>query len=673
VKQNYSRGLLLLFCVCAIAPYAFALDEVPPLLDKEAMNTKVAACENFYEFACGNWIKNFKILDHKAMTWRQSEAIVNNQIEEQNNLLEGKHPEIQYPYKDKVETIYKSCMNEAEVEKHSLPILKKYRALINGIHDSKSLSGVLGELHMISSMSFFNTYAAEDYVDASKMVLQVDKAGFSLPEKSYYTNNDKEGIRTREEFLKYIQRLFELSGDSSSVAKGKAKVVLEMETRLAESSLALAEENDEQNLYHPLSMKEFTAKYNSIDWPEYFSKLGVNVKKLNLRQPKFLERVNEIVHSTPLETIKIYMTYVLIDSRVRFLSPKFEKEAFLFWDKFFEGRKSLRERWMRCTDFAGENLREAIGQGYVAMNPDAAKIKKKATQMFETIVAAFSRNLQKLTWLDSKTKKAAEEKLQTIIKNIAYPEHWKKYDSLTVLPDTLLQNALNISVFKNKLNYSKLGKKSDRKEWDTNVWEWNAFFDTSKNAIVYPLGNLIPPVMDLNFSDAANYGSEYTMAHELTHGFDSSGSKFDKFGNLKNWWSGKIYKEFDKRAQCLVHHASNYKMSTTDLKINGEAVIAENIADLGGVKFAYQAMKNSKPVHKVWYGYNEEQQFFIAYAQAWCSKRRPESLRNQMLSDVHSPEEYRVNGILANTAEFAQAFNCKEGQALAPKERCTIW
>lgn len=376
---------------------------------------------------------------------------------------------------------------------------------------------------------------------------------------------------------------------------------------------------------------------------------------------------------------RFWLKYALAHRSAYFIPGPLQAEDFAFWNIYLRGQKELPPPWKYCTQIVSDGMSEALGKAYVSSIPGSAEIRKKATAMFEQIRAAFKTDMKTLTWMDADTLAAGEKKLDKLGHKIGWPDKWRDYSKMQIEKNGFYSNELNATRFEEKRTLAKIDKPVDRSEWYMQAWAPNAYYADSNNEMVLPLGETVPPVFDPKFSDGANLASlgGSTIGHELTHGFDDAGKDMDADGNFVTWWTATAKKKFDDQSQCFIQQTEAYDIiPNSPLRIRGKATLGENLADNGGVKLAIMVMKdilkNRKPARQV-AGFNEWQQFFLAYGQGWCMKVTDEALRDELLTNFHPPAEFRVNQVLANQPEFAEAFKCKAGARMAPQNRCAIW
>lgn len=477
--------------------------------------------------------------------------------------------------------------------------------------------------------------------------------------------------------MQHVQKVFELAGDSAEAAKKNADTILRLETMLAKASLTRVERRDPYKLKHPMTVPQLSKLMPNLNWKSYFATLpNTEFQTLNVDAPDFFREANRLLASEPVETSKTYLRFHALNSSAQYLSSAFVNEDFEFYRKYLRGANEQQPRWKRCVAYTDRNLGEALGQVYVA-KVFSPEMKKEALDMTERIESAMERRIQQLDWMSPETKQQALEKLHGIRNKIGYPDKWRDYSSLKIERNDFAGNIKRASQFEHKRRIDKIGKPVDRGEWGMSPPTVNAEYDPQMNDINFPAGVLQPPLFDPKLGAAPNYGDTGgTIGHELTHGFDDEGSQFDANGNLRNWWTKEDRGKFDARTKCIADQYAQYVI-VDDIKINSQLTLGEDVADLGGEILAYIAWQGATKDSKLEAGdgLTPEQRFFVGFAQWACANERPEQQRMNATTDPHSPPEYRINGVVVNMPEFAQAFACKPGQPMTKAEAkvCKIW
>lgn len=694
-----TKSIISLICFLTLANVTMADDSgqnltVPSILDASAMkdgqrgNPTVDPCEDFYQFSCGQWIDTTVIPAEKKAVSRQATIpleltdVVLNKILEKYAQGDFSTPSSQAK---QLGAFYNSCMTYDKSTETSLTFVKKQIESLKALNSKSQLPKVIALSQTLGMGAFFSFGSEQDPADSNRFIGNIAQGGISLPEKDYYLATDDDSVKIRADYKKYIKNLFTLFGWSPMKAANAASAVLKIETALAQVSLSLEDRYDTAKTVHISSVDGLQKAYPEFDWKTFFQTSNVSEAQLarfNIEEPDFFAGLSTLLKTESLENIKFYMIFKLIDNSAGKLAGSYEQAHFGFWDKRLNGVAQPLPRWKYCTQEVENTLGYALAEAYVK-SFDGAEIKKKTETMISSVKDAFQTDLISLTqgpdaWLDQETYAGALEKIQLMGQKVGGPEKWRDYSQLEKQGSNFLFNTLYVTKFEVNRDYKKMGSAVDRTEWYMMPWEFNAYYDPANNEFNFPFGILQPPSLDFTATEGANLGSfgGGTIGHELTHGFDNSGSQYDAHGNIKNWWSAVTQAKFDQKAQCFIDQAGQYTIKEVNLAVDGKQTLTENLADQGGVKLGYTVLDQNlqkRAEGAIWNGYSERQQYWIAYAQSWCTKSRPESLRVQMSSDPHPPAEFRVNAIVMNRPEFARDFKCVAGAKMAPVNRCSIW
>ncbi|MGA7908676.1 MAG: M13 family metallopeptidase, partial [Candidatus Sulfotelmatobacter sp.] len=506
----------------------------------------------------------------------------------------------------------------------------------------------------------------------------VDQGGLGLPERDYYFRTGEVAEKTRDQYVEHITNMLKLMGEPETEA-GEAQKIMQLETALAKVSMDVTSRRDPNSIYHMMPVSELTALAPAISWDSFLAATGMPpVTELNVGNPDFFKGLNSLIASTDLETIKMYLRWQLINSTPGTVLPKaFDDEIFDFYRHKLAGQPVQRARWKRCVQSTDGALGEALGQVYVAQEfPPSSK--QATLQMVHDIEEAMDQDLNTLDWMSPETKVRAREKLHAVANKIGYPDHWRDYSRLTIVRGDAFGNNQRATEFENHRQLDKIGKPVDRGEWGMTPPTVDAYYSPSMNDINFPAGILQPPLYDSKATDAENYGHiGAVVGHELTHGFDDQGRKFDGNGNLEDWWTPEDGKRFKEKVDREVQEYNNFVV-VDDVKINGKLTLGENTADNGGLRLSYiaflaDAKRKSLDLNRKQEGYTAAQQLFLGYGQNWCGETRPEAERLQVQTNPHSPRKFRVNGVVQNIPEFGQAFGCKPGQPMMPVNACRVW
>jgi len=642
------------------------------------MDPTVSACSSFFQYANGGWIARNPV-PPAFSRWGRFEVLDEGNVEVLHGILDSmvkKKGPRQGANEKKIADFYGSCMDEAGIEAEGAKPLQDELNRIAGIKDISGLQAEIARFHTYRIPAVFGFGAGQDFKNSQAVIAQAVQGGLGLPDRDYYTKDEEKP--KREEYGKHISRMFELLGDSPERANEEARTVLTIETKLAEKSSTRVQRRDPEANYHPMNRSELSELTPHIDWRNYFDGVGLHtIDKINVGQPEFFKAADKLLTSIPLDDWKIYLRWHLINSTASTLSSKFVQEDFNFNGKYLQGTKEMLPRWRRCVTSTDRALGEALGQLYIQETfPPAARAR--AQVMVKNLVEALRSDLTTLSWMSDETRKRAITKLDAFIRKIGYPDKWRSYEALQISKGAYYNNAVNARQFDVKRNLGKIGSPVDKTEWGMTPPTVNAYYNPTINEIVFPAGILQPPFYDPKADDAFNYGGiGVVIGHEMTHGFDDSGARFDANGNLAMWWTTDDFKKFKARTDCVVKQFDDYEVEP-GLHQNGKLVVGESVADLGGLAVAYAAYQKSlegKPRPRVIAGFTPEQRFFLGYAQIWAQNIRPEAARLRVATDSHPLGRFRVNGPLSNMPAFAEAFQCKVGDPMVrpPDKRCQIW
>jgi len=639
------------------------------------MDQTANPCLDFYQYACGTWIKENPIPPDQSRWGRFSELDERNKTILRQILEEAAKPA---PDRDattqKIGDYYAACMDEKGIDGRGLAPIQPELDRIAGLTGKAQLGELIAHLHRIGSGPLFGFGSGQDFKNSTAVIAQLDQGGLGLPDRDYYLKDDPKSVELRQKYVAHVERMFELAGDRPDAAHAHAATVMKIESDLAKASLDRVSRRDPEKVYHLLKKPELAQLGGSFQWTAYFAGAGApQVQDVQVSWPDFFKAVASEIQSVSLEDWKTYLTWHLLHSEAALLPTAFAKENFDFFGKTLSGAEEMRPRWKRCSDFADNELGEALGRKYVDRT-FGAEGKERTLKMVAALEKALGQDIENLSWMTPATKKQALVKLKAITNKIGYPDHWRDYSSVAIKPDDPLGNSFRASAFEFQRQLDKIGKPLDRQEWSMTPPTVNAYYDPQMNNINFPAGILQPPFYDNHADDAVNFGGiGMVIGHELTHGFDDEGRQFDAAGNLKDWWTSEDAKEFNQRAACI---SDEYASITVipGVHVNGKLTLGENTADNGGVRVALMALLDTigKDAQKI-DGFTAEQRFFLSFGQIWCSNQRDESLRLQVQTDPHSPSRLRVNGVVQNMPEFQKAFSCKPSQAMVRANACHVW
>ncbi|MFP5245720.1 MAG: M13 family metallopeptidase, partial [Thermoanaerobaculia bacterium] len=578
----------------------------------------------------------------------------------------------------KLGDFWAACMNETAIEAQGATPIRADLDRIEAITDRNGIAQEIQRLQQRGVAPVFRFSAQNDFKNSTQIIAAVAQGGLGLPDREYYLRDDEKFKNIRRDYAAHLTKMFELAGVPSAKAATDAERVIALETQLARASMTRTDQRKPENTYHITAVSELQTIAPLFDWPAFFRTSGLeDLRTVNLAQPEFIREANRLLDEMPLETWKAYLRWNVIDAAAPLLSSAFVNQDFAFRQTTLSGTKENQPRWQRCVRAADQNLGEILGQEYVkrAFTPEA---KAKMNELIDNLVAALREDSPQLKWMGPETKQTALAKLEAFRRRIGYPDKWIDYTALNVSRESYLGNVLAARTFNVRRAVNRIGKPDDPNEWGFFTPPTvNASYSPSRNNITFPAGILQPPFYDPNADDAYNYGGIGTViGHEMTHGFDDQGAKFDPQGNLRNWWTEQDLENFHARAACIAKQYGAWKVED-NLNLQGELVTGEAIADLGGATIALRAYQKSLEGkdRRTVDGFSPEQRFFLGFAQVWGQNMTPEEARRRALTDPHAPGPARVNLTVSNMPEFADAWSCPvESKMVRPaSERCDIW
>ncbi len=669
--RNLPLLLLLLLPAAPAAAEPPAASAVAASVDRKA-----DPCGNFYQFACGGWLANNPIPADQSDWGRFNELAENNRAILRGILDQAAAPSGKRSEEDrKLGDFYASCMDEKAVDALGAEPLRQDLADIAAMKDARDVSAEIARLYARGVSSFFRFGSGQDYKDASSVIAEIDQGGLGLPDRDYYLRTDAASAEMRAKYLEHMKKLFALAGYDQAASSAAAAAAMNFETELARASMDKVERRDPEKTYHKIDVKGLEELAPDMDWTGFFKAAGApEITAINAASPDFLKKASALIRTAPLADWKTYLSWKLLNSRADLLSRAFVDEDFDFYGKTLGGARELRPRWKRCADYADYGLGDLLGRRFVekAFSP---KAKAAAMEMVGNIEKALSRDIEGRDWMDAKTRALAQRKLAAVENKMGYPDKWRDYAGLEVKRGDWLGNFLRAKNFETRRQLAKIGKPVDRGDWDMSAPTVNAYYDPMMNSINFPAGILQPPFFNAALDPAMNYGGiGGVIGHELTHGFDDQGRKFDAKGNMSDWWTAADAKEYEARSNCFVDQYSSFTVNG-NLPVNGKLTLGENTADNGGLRLALMALdeksviKPAKPVD----GFTQQQRVFLGWAQVWCTNYTDAALRMLVLSDPHPPAITRVNGVAVNMPEFSEAFGCRKGQAMTAVKPCRVW
>ena len=652
------------------------------VFDPGSMNLSVKPGNDFYDYVEGAWIKSHPVPADKSR-YGEFQIVDDRTYDRVKRIVESAANNTSAPVgslEQKIGEFYRVGMDNATLEKQRLDPIKDELKMIDNISNTSDVQAVSTQMMDYGMDPLFSMYAAPDKKDSRVMIATLTQGGLGLPDRDFYFRQDNDSIKTREQYLTHVAKMFIFLGDSQKIADNNARTVMAIETRLANASFTNVADNDEIKTYNMMSLEKLQAFAPGMNWSRLFSVLGhPDVAEVNVRNPSFFKELSTILRNESVADWKTFLRWKLILATSSYLSSDLEAEHFDFYGRKLNGQQEMKPRWKRVLDAEYGAIGEAIGRVYVNEYFDPGS-KSRMQEMVSNLKKAFGERIQNLTWMEPETKKKALRKLEVLDVQVGYPDEWLNYSELEVKNDSYVMNVLRASNFQfhhGPDGLDRIGKPVDRKLWEMDPQETNAYADYNKVLIVFPAGILQPPFFNKDADDAVNYGAiGAIIGHEMTHNFDSQGRKFDVSGNLTDWWTSKDADNFNKSTGALVDEYNRFEV-LPGLYVNGNLTLQENIADFGGLTMAYHAYKlslNGKP--EMIDGFTGDQRFFLSFAQMWRESDTNESLRTGALTDTHSPSRFRVNGVVFNVPEFYKAFpSVKPGDKLyrPESERPVIW
>ena len=654
-------------------------NSIKPDLVSINLDTTISPSQDFFEYANGGWIKNNPIPAEQS-SWGIANLVIEENMKRLREISDkaAASNDKAGSSNQMIGDFWSTAMDTLKIEKEGLNPIKPLLEKINAIKDVNSLVTTVAELKKIGSSTLFDDGVGQDAKHSDVMAYQLSQGGIGLPEREYYFKNDSTTINIRNQYQQYITTILTMSGEKEADATTAAKNILQLETKLAKASRKIEDLRDPYKNYNKMAISDLGKMSGNIDWSNYLTNIGIKSKdSVIVGQPEFFTTLNALLKSTPIADWKSYVKFNLISDMAAVLPDAYGKVSFNY-NKLFSGAKERRPRWKRMIQMEEDAMGEMLGQLYVKefFNETA---KKRYTEMVDAIKDALKDRIGKLTWMSDSTKEKAYVKLATIKSKVGYPEKWKDFSSMKIGKESMAKNYMNSRLWWHNYEYNKLGKPVDRDEWDMYPQTYNAYYNPSNNEIVLPAGIFtVPGYRDEELDDAVvyGYGGASTIGHEITHGFDDEGRQFDEKGNLVSWWKKTDEEAFNKKSEVMVNQFNEFE-PVKGYHINGKATLGENIADLGGILLGIEAFKKTtqyKEDKKI-SNLTPMQRYFLGYALGWLGHTREEQLKNRLMTDVHSPAKYRVNGPFADVDEFYSTFNIKPGSPMyrADSLRVRIW
>lgn len=669
---------VLAFALVTLACNSKKSDALTGGIDVANLDKTVAPAEDFYQFACGGWMKAHPLTGEYGR-FGSFDMLAENNREQMKGLIEGvaaQKSEVG-SVAQKVGDLYNIAMDTAKLNAEGVAPIKPLLDKIIALKDREALVSLVAEMTRQGLDAYFGVYVGADETNSSMNIMQTYQGGLGLGDRDYYLSDDEHKVEIRTKYQQHVERMFGLAGWNQKDARKAAEDVMKVETTLAEASYDNIKMRDPHANYHKMTFEELKKQIPQMNWDLYFKALGLNdLKELNVGQPEHLKQVAMLMADGDMEMQKSYLNWKVINGAASCLSDEFVNANFDFYGKVLSGTKEIQPRWKRAVSAVNGALGEAVGQMYVEKYFPAAA-KERMVKLVANLQKALGERIQTLTWMSEETKVKALEKLAAIYVKVGYPDKWRDYSGLEIKNDSYWNNIVRSNLFDFDYMLAKAGKPVDKTEWLMTPQTVNAYYNPTTNEICFPAGILQYPFFDMKADDAFNYGAiGVVIGHEMTHGFDDKGRLYDKNGNLKDWWTAEDAAKFEERAQVLVDWFNKIEV-LPGLFANGELTLGENIADNGGLQVAFQAFRNATkdaPLGEV-DGFTPEQRFYLAYAGVWAGNIRDEQIRLYTQMDVHSLGRWRVNATLPHIDGWNEAFGIKEGDAmyLAPDKRASIW
>ena len=652
--------------------------KAPHSFDLHAIDKTADPCVDFYQFACGNWRKDNPIPSDQSSWGRFHELSERNRYLlylDLKRAADSPKTPLQHKYGD----FFAACMDTDLADKLGDKPVQPLFARIDAIKDKKDIAAVAGYLDSSTPTGIFFRFGIEqDQKDSTKQIEAVHQGGLTLPDRDYYLQDDEHMQSIRAKYHDYIVTVLKLTGESEDQAKSDADHILEIETALAKGATPRRDLRNPEQRYHIMTFAELDQLEPSFEWSAYFS--GVNAPKvsdLNVGQPTFFKTENQVIADQSLDALKAYLKFHALNGVAAWLSHPYADASFDFFQKTLQGQAEQTARWKRCTAATDRALGEAVGQDWVKENfPPQAK--QNMEQLVAALKTALGQDIQTLPWMSDDTKKQAEEKLAEFRQKIGYPDKWRDYSKFEVTRTNFVEDLDHSAAFQFDYDLNKVGKPVDEKEWGMTPPTVNAYYNPPMNDINFPAGILQPPFYDFSKDPAVNFGGiGVVIGHEMTHGFDDQGSKYDGHGNVRPWWTDADRSAFQKRLDCEIDEYSSFQ-PVPGVNVDGKLTLGENTADNGGIRIAWQALlatlaQQGKSINDKIDGYSEAQRYFISFAQVWCENRTEQASRVAAKTDPHSPGMFRANGTVRNFDEFGKAFGCHVGQPMMPENACRVW
>jgi len=644
------------------------------------LDRHIDPCEDFYAYACNQWQAQNPIPPDQSSWGRFDEATARNET-----LLRGileKYSSANTSrdaLEQKMGDYYQSCMDENAVEKAGTGPLQPELRTISVMTSKDDLAPLLGQLHRHGVAALFHISPEQDFKDASRVIGQIEPGGTAFPDHDLYLRTDRQAAVFRKQYLKHLQKMFELLGDSKKEAEAEATGALAIETSLAEATLDPQSRSEHTTTYRMTTLPELNGLAPDFNWKAYFAAIGwPGAQPLQVSKPPFFQRMSEELRLATLPDLKAYLRWQIMHAQAEVLPSSFTSEDFNFFEKTVSGTRELPARWKRCVRLTSSALGQALGQKYEEAEVTSEDVAR-VSHMVAGIEKALGNDIDGVLWMGLETRRQARQKLAAIRSRIGHPGRWRDYASLEIARGDLLGNWLRAREFEFRHQLEKIGEPVDPDDWPYPEFTVDASYSDQQNSITLPAGILQSPFYDRHGDEAFNLGAiGGLIGHELTHGFDDEGSQFDAEGDLRDWWSATDRNEFRRRTQCVARQYSDYT-AVDKIRVDGNLTLAENVADNGGLRLAYAALreilagKTSGAENPMPDGTTANQRFFLGWANLWCQNRTAALSRDLAANASHSPGKWRVNGVVSNMPEFQQAFHCRPDAPMVRQDRCRVW
>lgn len=651
-------------------------EPIKPAFDLAALDTTVAPCDDFFAYSSGGWIKANPIPETENR-WGRFDMLGESNKQRIKDILEEYAAKTDLPKgtdEQLIGDLFYSGMDSMGIENAGTEPIKPYLDRVDAVANTNELFELMAEYDFYGVSAPFGAYVSADLMNSSVNTLYLGQSGLGLPDRDYYLKSDSTSLYLQNEYKKHLASIFMLYGMPENAAQAQAESIYNVEYTLALNHKSRIEMRDVNSRYNPMSYQALKAMAPNINFEGFFNKLGLTFDTIILNNPAYIDELNNLVGSISLNDWKAYYKWHVLDASVNYLPNAYVALNFEFYGKKLKGTEKMQPRWKRVQGSLW-GLSEQLGHLYVNKYfPEESK--KMVEQMVEDLRSAYRDRIKGLTWMSDTTKQKALEKLESFTYKIGYPNKWKDYSNLDLNRDSYLGNMMTLSAYKTNENFAKLGKPVDRDEWGMGAHIVNAYYNPLNNEVVFPAGILQAPFFDPNADAAINYGAiGGVIGHEFTHGFDDQGSRFDANGNLNNWWTNGDRRRFEMLTKALIAQYDAYE-PIPGVFVQGALTLGENIADLGGLTlayYAYQKHMEGKPEEAAIDGFTPAQRIFLGWAQVWQSHARDEQVRNQVMTDPHSPPRFRVIGPMSNMPEFNTAWGCTFGSGMMRQEPIIIW